>query len=169
MRGPTQKPLAIHHAFAAERQRRVSALIGPMPRSALCAGWCTGSETRSNYPVRRWVQRHTVTLRRTPSLIYVAMRSNTASEILRARTNLSRSPSEPHREQVSVCSIVMGGECLISAWNLCSTRHPPLLPVTQPKPTAALSRAVCVSYRGHGESPNAICSRWRRIGRGSVG
>jgi len=37
------------------------------------------------------------------------------------------------------------------------------------KPTAALLRAVRVSYRGHRESPNAICSRWRRIGRGRVG
>ena len=62
-----------------------------------------------------FVQRHTETFRRTPSLMYVAMRSRTASETLRARTTLSISPLEPHAEQLSVCSIVTGGECLISA------------------------------------------------------
>ena len=98
------------------------------------------------------MHRHTVTLRLTPSVIYVATRSNTASEILRARTNLSRSPSEPHKAQVSVWSIVISGECLISAWNLCSTE---LIPFFRYSIGAYRSQVVpsrCLLSRTEGNS-----------------
>jgi len=36
-----------------------------------------------------------------------------------------------HLGHVSVCTIVTGGECLISAWNLCSTWLPPFVQLAQ--------------------------------------
>jgi hypothetical protein len=52
--------------------------------------------------------------------MYVSMRRKTASVTSRARTTLSASVVVEHTGHVRVCSMVTGGECLISAWNLCS-------------------------------------------------
>jgi hypothetical protein len=52
--------------------------------------------------------------------MYVSMRRKTASVTSRARTTLSGSVVVEHTGHVRVCSMVTGGECLISAWNLCS-------------------------------------------------
>jgi hypothetical protein len=42
------------------------------------------------------------------------------------RMTLSSSPVVVHAGQVRVCNMVTGGECLISAWNLCSNLFAPL-------------------------------------------
>jgi hypothetical protein len=64
-------------------------------------------------------QLHTETWRRTPSHMYVSIKTKTASATFRARITRT-SPvlhlaSDRREGHVSVCSIVTSGECLISA------------------------------------------------------
>jgi hypothetical protein len=71
------------------------------------------------FGARPSVQPQTSTLRRTPAHMYVAIKSKTASEALRARTKrISPVSAERHAGHDRVCSSVSGGDCMIWAWNL---------------------------------------------------
>ena len=113
-------------------------------------------------------QSHTDTSRRTPLHIYVSMRAKTASATFRARMTLT-SPvehrgSERRVAHVRVWSMVTGGECLISAWNLCSTRLAPLFNSPRVKATALLQYVKDVAETGQGRCapaarPGKACRR----------
>ena len=84
---------------------------------------CDFGQSKAGFPTLRQ-QLHTDTLRLTSALMYVSMRPSTASATSRAWITLTVPDvyvaSDPKSRHLSVCSIVTGGESLISAWNLCT-------------------------------------------------
>ena len=98
------RPGAQHHGTAISDRRQLDWLTMPAGCAVL----------RYAPPLRRFAAR----LRSYRSAMRV---SNGRRLRCQARTTRTRSPSAPHAGQVNVCSMVTGGECLISAWNFCST------------------------------------------------